>query len=148
MMCSFPNPSSCLGQPPCSVNTKGCNLPHGEPARVTITAHLLLLHHSTHTTAGERCMDTSSVSATVWLNLVLVLQNPPYLSLYWDHESPHPCLDSQACLGSMNMMKKWIFPVQVTIFVQIRIAVAIFIIVCACMHTHTYTWLYMRIYAV
>ena len=23
MMCSFPNPSSCLGQSPCSVNTKG-----------------------------------------------------------------------------------------------------------------------------
>ena len=79
----------------------------------------------------------------MWFNLGLVLQNAPYLSLYWDHESLHPYLDSQACLGSMNMMEKWIFPVQVTIFVQIRVAVATAIIVCACMHTHTYTWLYM-----
>lgn len=88
-------------------------------------------------------MGTNSVSATVRLNLVLVLQNPPSLSLYWDHESPQPRPDSQACLGSMNMIEKWIFPVQVTIFVQIRVAVATAIIVCACMHAHTYTWLYM-----
>ena len=69
--------------------------------------------------------------------------NRDLTSLYWDHESPQPCPDSQACLGSMNMIEKWIFPVQVTIFVQIRVAVATAIIVCACMHAPTYTWLYM-----
>ena len=90
-------------------------------------------------------MGTSSVSATVWLNLVLVLQNPPYLSLYWDHESPQPCPDSRACLGSMNMMEKWIFPAQVTIFVQIRVAVATAITVCVCMHAHTSLVVYVYI---
>ena len=146
MMCSFPNPSSCLGQSPCSVNTKGsvqfssvrrsvvsdslrphelqharppcpsptpgvysnscpssrwchaatsssvlpfsscpcCTLPNGEPARVTSLCCLLLLHHSTHTTSGERCMGADSVSATVRLSLVPVWQwikQGPYLSL-------------------------------------------------------------------
>lgn len=83
---------------------------------------------------------TVSVSAAVWLDLLHLLQNPPYLSLYWDHESPQPCPDSQACPGSENTLEKWIAQVQVKIRVQIRCAVAIAIGVCVCMHAcaHTY----------
>ena len=82
-------------------------------------------------------MGTDSVSAAVWLNLVHLFQNPPYLSLYWDHESPQPCPDSQACPGSVNMLEKWIAQVQVMILVQMRCAVAIAIGACVmCTHVH------------
>lgn len=85
----------------------------------------------------------------MWLDLLHLLQNPPYLSLYWDHESPQPCPDSQACPASVNTLEKWIAQVQVKIRVQIRCAVAIAIGVCvyARMRTHVHGSIGVRVHA-
>ena len=183
MTCSFPNPSSCLGQSPCSVNTKGsvqfssvqslsrvrffatpwiaahqaslsitnswslCKLMSLEsvmPPSHLILCHPLLLLPLLHppkwrASQGNQLLliyyssitphkQLQARGAWVLIQWVLLCGSTWSLcfrihltSLYWDHKSPQPCPDSQACLGSMNMIGKWIFPVQVTIFVQLEL---------------------------